>query len=333
MAVDIGIDLGTASVLVYVRGKGVILKEPSVLAYDRDSRKIKAIGEEAVLLLKKAAGNLVEIRPLKHGVISDYALAEEMMKYFVQKATGKLVFRKPAICVCIPTGITEVEKKTVIEATYAAGAREVFLMEGPVADALGAGVDITKPMGSLVVDIGAGTTDVAVISLGSTVVKESLKIGGNDMDEAISRYIRQKHRALIGYQTAEMIKIQMGSAYPETGKDVMEVQGRDLNTGLPVMIRLTTGETEAAFREITQQIIEAIFRVLEQTPPELAADILENGIILAGGGCLLNGLEELVEEKTGIRTVTADQPMLVACMGTGQYTDMTNVWKESEWKQ
>jgi rod shape-determining protein MreB len=321
MSVDIGIDLGTASVLVYVKGKGVILKEPSVVAFDRDTNSIKAIGEEARMMLGRTPGNIVAVRPLRQGVISDYTVTEKMIKYFVQKAMGRRTFKKPRISICVPSGVTEVEKKAVEEATYAAGAREVLLIEEPVAAAIGAGIDISKPCGNMIVDIGGGTADIAVISLGGTVVNTSIKIAGDDFDEAIVRYIRKKHNLLIGDQTAEDIKIKIGTTYPLVEEETMEVRGRNLVTGLPKTITVTSSETEEAFRDATGQIVNAVIGVLEKTPPELSADILDRGIVLTGGGSMLRGLEELISERTGINTMTAEEPMKVVAIGTGQYVE------------
>ena len=325
MAVDIGIDLGTASVLVYVKGKGVILKEPSVVAYDRDSNSIKAIGEEARLMLGRTPGNVVAVRPLRQGVISDYTVTEKMIKYFVQKALGRRSFSKPRISICVPSGVTEVERKAVEEATYAAGAREVRLIEEPVAAAIGAGLDISKPCGNMIVDIGGGT---AVISLGGTVVNTSIKIAGDNFDEAIVRYVRKKHNLLIGERTAEDIKIKIGTTYPLIEEESIEVRGRNIMTGLPKTVKVTSSETEEALRETTGQIIEAVISVLERTPPELSADILDRGIVLTGGGAMLRGLEELIEERTGINTMTAENPMTVVAVGTGQFVEFMSGRRE-----
>ena len=321
MGTVIGIDLGTASILVYIRGKGVVLKEPSVVAFDRDTNKIKAIGEDARLMLGRTPGNIVAVRPLRQGVISDYTVTEKMMKYFIQKALGKKSFHKPRIAVCVPSGVTEVEKKAVEDATYQAGAREVSIIEEPIAAAIGAGIDISKPCGNMIVDIGGGTSDIAVISLGGTVVSASIKIAGDDFDEAIVRYMRKKHNLLIGERTAEEIKINIGTCYKRAEEVTMEVRGRNLVTGLPKTITVTSSETEEALRETTAQIVEAVHSVLERTPPELAADISDRGIVLTGGGSLLNGLEELIEEKTGITTITADNPLTAVAIGTGKYIE------------
>ncbi|HHT96587.1 MAG TPA: rod shape-determining protein MreB [Clostridiales bacterium] len=318
---DIGIDLGTASVLVYMKGKGVVLKEPSVVAFDRDTNKIKAIGEEARLMLGRTPGNIVAVRPLRQGVISDYTVTEKMLKYFIYKAVGKQRFRKPRISVCVPSGVTEVEKKAVEDATYQAGAREVTIIEEPIAAAIGAGIDISRPCGNMIVDIGGGTSDFAVISLGGNVVSKSIKIAGDDFDDAIIRYMRKKHNLLIGERTAEDIKIKIGSAFPRPESVSMEVRGRNLITGLPKTISVTSEETEEALRETTAQIVEAVHSVLEKTPPELAADIADRGIVLTGGGCLLYGLEELIEAKTGITTMTAEEPMNAVAIGTGKFVE------------
>ncbi len=317
---DIGIDLGTASVLVYVKGKGVVLKEPSVVAFDRDTNKIKAIGEEARLMLGRTPGNIVAVRPLRQGVISNYTVTEKMLKYFIQKAIGKSRFRG-VVSVCVPSGVTEVEKKAVEDATYEAGAKSVAIIEEPIAAAIGAGIDISRPCGNMIVDIGGGTTDIAVISLGGTVASTSIKIAGDDFDEALVRYMRKRHNLLIGERTAEDIKIKIGSAYRRPETVAMDVRGRNLVTGLPKTISVTSEETEEALRETTSQIVEAVHSVLEKTPPELAADIADRGIVLTGGGCLLYGLEELIEEKTGINTMTAEDPMTAVAIGTGKYVE------------
>ena len=318
---DVGIDLGTASILVYIKGKGVVLKEPSVVAFDRDTNKIKAIGEEARLMLGRTPGNIVAVRPLRQGVISDYTVTEKMLKFFIQKAIGKKTFRKPKIAVCVPSGVTEVEKKAVEDATYQAGAREVFIIEEPIAAAIGAGIDISRPCGNMIVDIGGGTTDIAVISLGGTVVSTSIKIAGDDFDEAIVRYMRKKHNLLIGERTAEDIKIKVGSCYPRAQVDSIDVRGRNLVTGLPKTVTVTSEETEEALKEATAQIVEAVHSVLERTPPELTADIADRGIVLTGGGALLRGLEELLEYKTGINTMTAEEPMQCVAIGTGKFVE------------
>lgn len=319
--IDIGIDLGTASVLVYIKGKGVVLKEPSVVAIDRDTEKIKAVGEEARLMIGRTPENIVAVRPLKQGVISDYSVTEQMIRYFIQKSVGKRSYRKPRICVCIPSGATEVETKAVQDAAFQAGAREVFVVEEPLAAAIGAGIEIKKPCGNMIVDIGGGTTDIAVISLGGTVVSTSVKVAGDDFDDAIVRYMRKKHNLLIGDRTAEEIKIGIGTCYNTSENRTMEVRGRNLVTGLPKTIEVTSEETEEALKDSTTSIVEAVHRVLEQTPPELASDIAVRGIVLTGGGCLLHGLDQLIEAKTGINTMTAEDPMTAVAIGTGRYLE------------
>ena len=318
---DIGIDLGTASILVYVKGKGVVLKEPSVVAFDRDTNRIKAIGEEARLMLGRTPGNIVAVRPLRQGVISDYTVTEKMLKYFISKAVGKQRFRKPLISICVPSGVTEVERKAVEDAAFQAGARDVKIIEEPIAAAIGAGIDIARPCGNMIVDIGGGTSDIAVISLGGTVVSTSIKIAGDDFDDAIVRYMRKKHNLLIGERTAEDIKIRIGSAYPRPEVETVDVRGRNLVTGLPKTITVTSKETEEALHDTTLQIVVAVHSVLEKTPPELAAEIADRGIVLTGGGSLLYGLEELIESKTGITTMTAEEPMTAVAIGTGKYVE------------
>ena len=307
---DIGIDLGTASILVYIRGKGVVLKEPSVVAFDRDTNKIKAIGEDARLMLGRTPGNIVAVRPLRQGVISDYTVTEKMMKYFIQKAMGRRTLRKPRIAVCVPSGVTEVEKKAVEDATYQAGARDVSIIEEPIAAAIGAGIDISKPCGNMI------------------VVSASIKVAGDDFDEAIVRYMRKKHNLLIGERTAEDIKIKIGSVYKRAEPDFMDVRGRNLVTGLPKTVRVSSEETEEALKDITSQIVEAIHTVLEKTPPELAADIADRGIVLTGGGSLLRGLEELIYSKTGINTMTAEEPMTAVAIGTGKYVEFLSGYRD-----
>ncbi len=324
LSTDIGIDLGTASILVYIKGKGVVLKEPSVVAIDRETDEIKAIGEEARLMIGRTPGNIVAIRPLRQGVISDYKVTEQMLKYFIRKSVGKRTARRPRICVCVPSQVTEVERKAVEDATYSAGAREVSIIEEPVAAAIGAGIDISKPCGNMIVDIGGGTSDIAVISLGGTVVSTSIKVAGDDFDESIVRYMRKKHNLLIGERTAEEIKINIGTCYSRPEVLTMDVRGRNLVTGLPRTITFTSDETMEALREPAMQVVDAVHNVLERTPPELAADISDRGIVMTGGGSLLHGLEELIEEKTGIHTITAEDPMSCVAIGTGKFIEYLN---------
>lgn len=321
-ATDIGIDLGTTNILVYAKGKGIVIKEPAVVAYDKDTNKIRAIGEEARQMIGRTPGNIVAIRPLKHGAISDFTVTEAMLKYFIQKAMGRRAFRKPRISICVPSGITEVERKAVEEATFQAGARSVTVVEAPIAAAIGAGIDITKPFGNLIVDIGGGTTDIAVISLGGVVVSNSIKVAGGNFDEAIVRSIRKNYSLFIGESSAEAVKIKIGTAYKHPEVEEMEVTGRNVVTGLPKTIAITSEEVRMALSDATMQIVEAVHGVLEKTPPELAADVADRGIILTGGGALLNGLEELIQERTGINTITCEDPSYAVAIGTGQYTEV-----------
>lgn len=321
---DIGIDLGTASVLVYIKGKGVVLKEPSVVAVARDTREIKAIGEKARLMIGRTPGDTVAIRPLRQGVISDYDLTEKMLKYFINKAVGKKTLLRPRVAVCIPSGATEVERRAVEEAAKSAGAKTVAIIEEPIAAAIGAGIDIRKAYGNMIVDIGGGTSDIAVISLEGTVVSTSIKVAGDDFDEALIRHMRKKHNLLIGERTAEEIKINIGAAYRRPEVLTMEVRGRNLVTGLPKTIIVTSDETLEALQEPALQIVDAVHSVLERTPPELAADIYDRGIVLTGGGALLSGLDALIEEKTGINTMIAEEPLTAVAIGTGKFIEQGN---------
>lgn len=321
---DIGIDLGTASILIYVRGKGIVLKEPSVAAFDRDANKIRAIGEEARMMLNRSTGNIVAIRPLKNGIISDYAVTEQMLKYFIQKASGKLSFKKPRIAINLPGTVTEVERKAIEDATYQAGAREVTLVPEPIAAAIGAAVDISRPCGKMIVDIGAGTCSAAVLSLDGVVVDTTIKTAGDAFDDAVIHYARTAHSLIIGERTAEDIKIHAGSVVERAQQKVMEVKGRDLTTGLPKTVRITSEDIREALIEPVGQVLEAVHSVLERTPPELAADIMERGIVLTGGAALIDGMEELIEEKTGINTVLAEDPISAVAVGVGRYLEVTS---------
>lgn len=321
---DMGIDLGTASILVYARGKGIVLNEPSVVAIDQNTNKFLAVGEEARKMLGRTPGNIIAIRPLRDGVISDYDVTEKMLKYFIQKAIGRSFF-KPRIIVCVPSGVTEVEKRAVLEASIQAGSRKTYLIEEPIAAAIGAGLDITKPNGNMIIDIGGGTTDVAVISLGGIVVSRSLRIAGDDCDDAISRYIRKKHNMMIGERSAEGLKINIGTAYKRDKELFMDVRGRNLVTGLPKTIQISSSEMLEALEEPIASIIEAVHSVLERTPPELAADIGNTGIVMTGGGALLYGLDKLIQEKTGIPTKLADNPIECVAIGTGKALDWVDI--------
>ncbi|HIW51539.1 MAG TPA: rod shape-determining protein [Candidatus Blautia intestinavium] len=321
-ASDIGIDLGTKNSLVYSTGKGLVLKEPSVVVYDKDTEKIKAIGEEARQMAGHITSNMEMIRPIRQGAIADFIVMEKMLKYFISKAMGRRAFRKPRISICVPSGSTEIERRAVEEATYQAGAREVFLVEEPIAAAIGSGVDITKPFGNLIVDIGGGTTDTAVLSLGGVVVSSSIKVAGDTFDQAIMNYVRRNHSLFIGEDAAENIKIRIGTAVEESTPQVMEVKGRNVITGLPKKVKLTSEEIRVALKDATGQIVDAVHGVLEKTPPELAADIVDRGIVLAGGGALLRGMDTLIEQKTGVSTLTVQNAMSVVAVGTGKYAEV-----------
>ena len=317
---DIGIDLGTANVLVYVNGKGIVLEEPSVVAIDKKSKTVLAVGEEARRMIGRTPGNIVAIRPLREGVISDYDVTEKMLRYFIDKVVDKRGFNRffmPRIMVCVPTGVTEVEKRAVEEATRQAGAREVYIIEEPIAAAIGSGIDIAQPHGNMVIDIGGGTADIAVISLGGAVVSESIKIGGDKFDESIVRYMKKQHNLLIGERTAEKIKIEIGCAYKREEEKSMRITGRNLLTGLPHAITVHSSEILEALEECVEQIVVTTLIVLEKTPPELAADISDRGIIMTGGGSLLYGLDKRIEEKTGIEVIVADDPLSCVAKGTG----------------
>lgn len=321
---DIGIDLGTTNCLVYSTGKGLVLQEPSVVVYDKDTEKIRAIGEEAKQMSNHVNSNMEVIRPIRQGVIVDFVVLEKMLKYFITKAMGRRAFRKPRISVCVPSGITEIERKAVEEATYQAGAREVYLVEEPIAAAIGAGVDITKPFGNLIVDIGGGTTDIAVISIGGVVVSSTIKVAGDSFDQAIISYIRKTHGLFISEDAAETIKVRIGTAVEEANPQVMEVKGRNVLTGLPKKIKLTSEEIREALKDATGQIVEAVHGILEKTPPELVADIVDRGIVLAGGGALLKGMDTLIEQRTGVNTLTVQDAMHVVAVGTGMYAEIMN---------
>ena len=313
---DIGIDLGTATVLVYLKGKGIVLNEPSVVAVDRVTGKLIAVGSEAQETLGRTPGNIVAIRPLREGVISDYEMTECMIKEFIRKVQGFRLF-KPNVVICVPSIITEVEERAVIDAGTQAGAKRVFLIEEPVAAAIGAGLDISRPNGNLVADIGGGTTDIAVISLGGIVESTSIKIAGDKFDEAIIKYVRRKHNALIGERTAEQVKKTIGCVYPRTEEEIMEVKGRCLMTGLPRTFTLSSSEILEALEEVSSAIVEAIHSVLERTPPELTGDISSNGIVMTGGGSLIWGFDKLVASKTGIPPRVADEAVSCVAYGTG----------------
>ena len=318
MSVDIGVDLGTANVLVYIKGKGVVLREPSVVAIDRDTNKVLEIGEEARRMLRRTPGNIVAIRPLREGVIADYDTTESMLRHFIEKVVGRSFIFKPRIMVCIPSGVTTVETRAVLEAAEQAGARKAYLIEEPLAAALGAGLEISEPYGSMVVDIGGGTTDVAVISLGGIVISESLRIGGDKFDEAIVKYVKKEYNIMIGERTAEEAKINIGAAIRDVRSGELEIRGRDLLTGLPKTIKMVVNETCEALHEPVERIVQCVKKVLEETPPELAADIMDRGIVMTGGGSLLFGLDILIQKETGIPTYLAEEPLSCVALGTGK---------------
>ena len=308
---------GTATVLVYVKGKGIVLREPSVVAINRDTGEALSVGEEARRMLGRTPGNIVAIRPLKDGVISDYSVTEKMLKYFIKKVCGKFIFA-PTIMVCVPSGVTEVEKKAVVDAASQAGARKVYLIEEPIAAAIGVGIDISKACGSMVVDMGGGTTDIAIISLGGAVVSTSIKVAGNKFDEYIIKYIKKRYNVIIGDRTAEDLKINIGCVYPRMQRLEMEVRGRHLSSGLPVNLTVNSDDILDALKEPASQVVEAVISVLEKTPPELAADISDRGIFMTGGGCLVHGFDKLLQEKTGINVMIAEESVSCVAIGTGK---------------
>ena len=321
---DIGIDLGTATVIAYVKGKGIVLREPSVVAVDSNTGEVVAVGQEARRMLGRTPGNIVATRPLREGVISNYTVTEKMLKYFINKVCGRFIFA-PRIMICIPSQVTEVEKKAVIDAATQAGARKVYLIEEPLAAAIGAGLDIAKPCGNMVVDIGGGTTDIAVISLGGTVVSSSLKVAGDKFDEYIVKYVKKKYNMMIGERTAEDLKVNVGCVYPKIQDTEMDIRGRDLITGLPKTITVHSSEMLEALLEPAMMIVDAVHSVLEKTPPELAADISDKGIYMTGGGCLVDGLDKLLQEKTGINVMIAQDSVSCVALGTGKALDNLDV--------
>ena len=324
IAKDIGIDLGTASVLVYVKGKGVVLNEPSVVAIDKNTGKLLKVGAEAQAMLGRTPGNIVAIRPLREGVISDYDMTERMLREFLHKVVGGFQLFKPRVIICVPSGITEVEERAVVDAGIQAGARRVYLIEEPVAAAIGAGIDISKPDGHMVVDIGGGTSDIAVISLSGVVESASIKVAGDQFNEAIVKYMRRKHNVLVGERTAELMKMQSGGVVPKEQETSIEIKGRCLVTGLPKVINVSSTEMLEAFEEPVERILEAVHGVLERTPPELVADISNNGIVMTGGGSLVDGFDKLIEARTGIHTVVAEGAISCVAEGTGRSLDSLN---------
>jgi rod shape-determining protein MreB len=328
---DMGIDLGTANTLVYIRGKGVLIREPSVVAIQKNTSKeeVLAVGDEAKKMIGRTPGNIVAIRPMKDGVIADFEVTEKMLRYFITKAHKRKRLVRPRIIVCVPSGVTEVEKRAVIDASLHAGAREAYLIEEPMAAAIGAGLPVHEATGNMVVDIGGGTTEVAVISLGGIVTKDSIRVGGDELDDAIVHYIKNTYNLMIGERTAEQIKISIGSAYIGSNSelnldDTMDIRGRDLVNGLPKTVTITAEEIQQALREPVNDIIRAVKSTLENTPPELSADIMDRGIVMAGGGSLLNGLDKLISQETGMPVYLADDPLDCVVYGTGKVLEEIN---------
>ena len=328
---DLAIDLGTANTLVYMKGKGIILSEPSVVAVRKDGRggsKVLAVGREAKMMLGRTPGNIVAIRPMKDGVIADFEITEAMLRHFIRKAHNRRTLVRPRIIICVPSGITQVEKRAVKESAESAGAREVFLIEEPMAAAIGAGLPITEPISNMVVDIGGGTTEVAVISLAGIVYSKSVRVGGDKMDEAILQYIKRKYNLLIGITTAELIKTGIGSAYPSDQAETIDVKGRDLVTGIPKILTIDSDEVRQAISEQIETIVETVRIALEQTPPELAADIVDTGIVLAGGGALLKDLDVLLREETKLPITITEDPLATVAIGSGMALDNISMLKE-----
>lgn len=321
MSKDIGIDLGTANVLIHVKGKGVVLDEPSVVAIDNDAKRVLAVGEDARRMVGRTPGNIVAIRPLRDGVIADFDVTETMMKYFIDRVGGKSWYSHPRILICAPTNITSVEQKSIREAAERSGAKEVFMEEEPKAAAIGAGMDIFEPSGNMVVDIGGGTTDVAVISMGDIVTSSSIKIAGDKFDSAIIKYIKGKYKLLIGERTAEDIKIGVGTVHPSGRIAEMDIRGRDMVSGLPLTVTITSKEIQEALFDSVATIVAGAKSVLERTPPELSADIIDRGVILTGGGALLHGLDELLAEELHVPVLIAEDPMHCVVKGTGIMLD------------
>jgi rod shape-determining protein MreB len=323
---DMGIDLGTANSLVYVKGKGIVLREPSVVAIEKEGGQVLAVGEEAKQMIGRTPGNIIAIRPMKDGVIADFDVTQNMIKYFINRSLRNRTFLvRPRVVVSVPSGVTPVEERAVREAALQAGAREAYLVEEPMAAAIGAGLPVHEPTGNMIVDIGGGTTEVAVISLGGIVTSTSIRIAGDEMDEAIIQHIKKAYNLMIGERTAEEIKIEIGTAYPQEDLGFYDVRGRDLITGLPKTVRVTAEEIYRALSEPVSAILEAIKNTLEQTPPELSADIMDRGIVMAGGGSLLRGLDQLVSEQTGMPVHVADEPLLCVAYGTGRVLENIDI--------
>ena len=328
MTKDMGIDLGTANTLVYIKGQGIVVREPSVVAIRDDSKEVLAVGEEAKRMIGRTPGNIVAIRPMKDGVIADFDVTQSMLSYFIQKAAAKKGVVSPRIAICVPFGVTEVEKRAIEEAARTAGAKDAFLIEEPMAAAIGAGLRIEEPEGNMVVDIGGGTSEIAIISLGGIVTAKSIRLGGDELDEAIVNYVKKEYNLMIGERTAEDVKIKIGSAYKEEKEVEMEIRGRDLISGLPKTMQISSSEVRDALRDPVNSIVDGIKSTLEKTPPELASDIMENGIMLTGGGALLKGLDKLVKEETGMPVKIAENPLDCVAIGTGKSVEDQEIFEK-----
>ena len=328
MTKDMGIDLGTANTLVYIKGQGIVVREPSVVAIRDDSKDVLAVGEEAKRMIGRTPGNIVAIRPMKDGVIADFDITQSMLSYFIQKAAAKKGVVSPRIAICVPFGVTEVEKRAIEEAARNAGAKDAFLIEEPMAAAIGAGLRIEEPEGNMVVDIGGGTSEIAIISLGGIVTAKSIRLGGDELDEAIVNYVKKEFSLMIGERTAEDVKIRIGSAYKEGEEMEMEIRGRDLISGLPKTMQISSSEVRDALRDPVNSIVDGIKSTLEKTPPELASDIMENGIMLTGGGALLKGLDKLVKEETGMPVKIAENPLDCVAIGTGKSVEDQEIFEK-----
>lgn len=326
---DMGIDLGTANTLVYIKGRGIVAREPSVVAIQTNTKQVLAVGEEAKKMIGRTPGNIVAIRPLKDGVIADFDVTKNMLKYFIKKATKRRTFFQPRVVVCVPSGVTEVEKRAVEEAAIHAGARDAYLIEEPMAAAIGAGLPVQEATGSMIVDIGGGTTEVAIISLGGIVTSKSIRVGGDELDESIVNFIKKEYSLMIGERTAEEVKITIGSADGNSEVSSMEIRGRDMITGLPKTINVSSSEIYEAMKEPIHNILEAIKSTLEKTPPELASDVMEQGIMLTGGGALLEGLDRLIIEETGMPVHIAEEPLDCVAIGTGKALDSIEILKKT----
>lgn len=328
MTKDMGIDLGTANTLVYIKGQGIVVREPSVVAIRDDSKDVLAVGEEAKRMIGRTPGNIVAIRPMKDGVIADFDITQSMLSYFIQKAAAKKGVVSPRIAICVPFGVTEVEKRAIEEAARNAGAKDAFLIEEPMAAAIGAGLRIEEPEGNMVVDIGGGTSEIAIISLGGIVTAKSIRLGGDELDEAIVNYVKKEYSLMIGERTAEDVKIKIGSAYKEGDEIEMEIRGRDLISGLPKTMQISSSEVRDALRDPVNSIVDGIKSTLEKTPPELASDIMENGIMLTGGGALLRGLDKLVKQETGMPVQIAENPLDCVALGTGKSVEDQEIFEK-----